>query len=485
MKGNPFLQIISIVAIIVVFICQFVFLNPFVSTWDQVDFSLALERFDLLQMQPHFPGYPYFILGGMFIHFLSGGMVESLTIFSILFYLTSIYPIYYLSCHFVKREYTWLVTAITYTSSYTVVMVNQPISEGAALATLWWLMWSIFIALKSDRKIIYIVPLFFLSALFGIRLSYIPFAIGVALLFFQKWKDGKLSVKELGQYASIAIFFQLIWVAGLVASEGSVEGFIKLSLAFTNGHFQEWGGSVGTSQLTIIERIYYLLVKNIYWTGLSGENVVLAVLYAAMLIFVVYTLFSKNRRVDRQFYPLLWMVLAYFLWSLFAQNIEKARHALPIIIMIVFWLWITLFSKRCQSWILALAISILAVQCYTGLNLVREQATIKPAIYQMADFLSGYEEPIVVYTWEETRVLQYLGVPFSHKRVLTYELFKEDSKNYRDRSILLTNKVVEGFRAQGIEMTDLKRIKMFHSNELFDPVYHDITLYEWGGDRDE
>ena len=43
-------------------------ISPFAASWDEVDFVLALDRFDLLAMQPHFPGYPYFVLGAMAVH---------------------------------------------------------------------------------------------------------------------------------------------------------------------------------------------------------------------------------------------------------------------------------------------------------------------------------------------------------------------------------------------------------------------------------
>ena len=65
---DKILVLTSVLAILILFLYQLMHINAFAATWDQVDYSLALERFDIMAMQPHFPGYPYFILGGLFIH---------------------------------------------------------------------------------------------------------------------------------------------------------------------------------------------------------------------------------------------------------------------------------------------------------------------------------------------------------------------------------------------------------------------------------
>ena len=65
---HKILVLMSLASILILFLFQLSHINVFAATWDQVDYSLALERFDIMAMQPHFPGYPYFILGGLFIH---------------------------------------------------------------------------------------------------------------------------------------------------------------------------------------------------------------------------------------------------------------------------------------------------------------------------------------------------------------------------------------------------------------------------------
>jgi hypothetical protein len=59
-------------------------------------------------------------------------------------------------------------------------------------------------------------------------------------------------------------------------------------------------------------------------------------------------------------------------------------------------------------------------------------------------------------------------------------LFLQDKKYNKNKKIYVTNHLIEGFKEQGIDVSDhLEEVKTLRSNELFDPVYDEITLYRW------
>ncbi|MFJ5623231.1 hypothetical protein ACIQD3_10930 [Peribacillus loiseleuriae] len=63
---------------------------------------------------------------------------------------------------------------------------------------------------------------------------------------------------------------------------------------------------------------------------------------------------------------------------------------------------------------------------------------------------------------------QYMNSTIPYKKVQTYQVFLHDRSYYQNRKILLTNKAVEGFTGQGIDLTGkLKKIKEFHSNSIY------------------
>jgi hypothetical protein len=88
-----------------------------------------------------------------------------------------------------------------------------------------------------------------------------------------------MTFREIFIFSFFGLAFQCFWIVALVISEGSVLGFIKLSLAFTTGHFNEWGGAVDTSKISFFERLTIFLKDNILWTGIAAKSLLTAFLY--------------------------------------------------------------------------------------------------------------------------------------------------------------------------------------------------------------
>ena len=467
---------IGALSIVSVFILQVIWVQVYASTWDMVDFALGVIHFDMYQMQPHFPGYPYFILGGKAFYILVGDPVQALSLFNMTMYGSAVIPLFLLVKRLVHPSYSVVATAFIYTSSFTVLMVNQPMSEGAAIGMMWWYIWSLVLAHERSHHGFLILPLFLFSLLLGIRLSYLALGMGILMVLYTKWKSGLLKIMDLFVYVLITLLFQLLWVSGISMSEGGFHSFLRLALSFTNGHFQEWGGAIGASDLSLLDRMGKLLIENTVWVGGAGESVILLLLLVGS-----FFLLKGAKPGNRQMINLLILLAgSYFIWALFGQNVMKPRHALPLIGISWFYITVMLFArKRTRAGSLFLILFLLLQVSHTSKLLYTYTSEI-PAVYQMADYLEEIDQPLVVYTWEESRVLEYLDVPFIHKKVQTYEVFATDAGYYPDRDIYLTDKVVEGFKNQGISVDDFIKVeKHFHSSELIDPIYHDLTLYKW------
>ena len=93
-----------------------------------------------------------FLVVYLFINFIED-QTASLTLFNILFYFSAIFPIYKMARVYVSKPYSFLMTAVIYSSSYVLVTVNQPMSEGAGLAALWWYFWSIDRAVRKNGEL--------------------------------------------------------------------------------------------------------------------------------------------------------------------------------------------------------------------------------------------------------------------------------------------------------------------------------------------
>lgn len=459
--------------------------SAFARSWDEVDFALALSRFDLLAMQPHFPGYPYFILGGMMVNRWIPDPAQALSVFNVFMSVASTIPIYLLARNDLSKLESLFITFCIQCSAYLWILSSQPMSEGSALSVLWWYIWSLYLANKRRTCLLQILPLFLFSVLMGIRLSYFIFGVGIIYLWIKdkKYHQGKDYWTRITVFITLAIAFQFIWVTGLVMSEGSWIGFMELAFHFVRGHFTEWGGSAISNPQPLMNRWIVLFFYNFLWTGLFGQSIIVA---AGMMILLILFIaecvrFGFHAKDARHHFGMLSLLIFYFIYAWFAQNIEKPRHIAPLIGPSLLLLYTTLIGSRRNVRTKAVLLALITTaQFFTGMMLTKEQATKAPATYQLTEYLQTIHHPFLVYTWEETRVMEYLQASYEHKRIFTYELFREDIQLNEGKRIFLTDAVVGGFKLQGYDVSmNLREVHRFASNSLFDPVYHDITLYEW------
>jgi hypothetical protein len=475
-------------ALLYVLVYRFMYIGDYAATWDQVDFALALERFDLAMMQPHFPGYPYFILGGMIVHGWIDDPVRALVLFNKIMLALSVIPMLLIATRYFSVSKSLLAVLFWQTLIYVNMLSSLPMSDASAISMLWWFLWSLLVALERQRFLYQLLPLFMFSLVMGIRLSYVAFGAAILALWWLDWRRYRAdrtvlsSVIRLFYLLVFAVLLQLIWVGALVAAEGSLSSFLSLAFSFTGGHFSEWGGAVTERSMPFLERCVIFVKTNIWEVGLAGQSIWLGLI---LLVGIAAACFSRVRmdKTSRSFY-FLWTLgtVSYLLWALFAQNIDKPRHIAPLVIFIAFWLMLKLLNAQRIRYSSAFIVLVIVFQIILGQGIMKEQEETVPATYQLATYLESLNEreTFVVFTWEETRVMQFLGVSYPHERLWTHELFQQRIQDYSQHKIYVTNHLLEGFKQQGIDLENkLEKEAEFFYNDLFEPGYEHIILYEW------
>ncbi|WP_102346193.1 glycosyltransferase family 39 protein [Bacillus sp. Marseille-P3661] len=481
-KREKIISLLLFLGILFVVINRFYYIGTYAATWDQVDFALALERFDIRMMQPHFPGYPIFVWGGMVVNKWFADPVAALVIFNKIMMGLSAVPMFFIAKRYFKIQYSLLAVLMWQTFPYMNVLSSMPMSEAAAISMLWWFLWSVLLALDKNHFLYQIFPLLFFGLLLGTRLSYLAFGLMIIGLWFIYWKRSVHKNKWIKMVTLfiLAVLFQLGWVSALLVSEGNLEGFFSLAFSFTNGHFNEWGGAVTEDKTPLFSRLLTLIGHNLIWVGLTGKSIVVLVGFSIIALLLGYKKVSMNG-AQKAFYCLLAAgTFAYFLWALFAQNIDKPRHIAPLLIFIGFWLLLKMNVVKHLKGTTIVLLSLIIYQFFIGNQYMHIQEHELPATYQLSQYLEKQKGPVLVFAWEETRIMEYLEVQFNYERVWTYELFQQLVKEYGHQKVFVTGHVIEGFKSQGInvEKSVIKRAE-FTSQELFDPVYHHLVLYEW------
>ncbi|HZG54890.1 nucleoporin-interacting protein [Paenibacillus sp.] len=477
--------------------------SPYAASWDAVDFALALDRFDLLAMQPHFPGYPFFVLAGMALRPLFGGdAVAALAGAGALAYASAVWPMYALARATMPAAPAALTAALLQGAAYVGLAAALPMSEAMAVGVLWWYLYAAFAALRTPR----LGPLLWTASLYGVllgvRLSYVAFGLLLAPLLLRELRASRL---RAGAFLLAAALAQLAWIGGLAATEGSLGGFWQLALEFARGHFTGWGGAAtAASADPLPERLAALLFYNWLWVGLCGGSPLnAAALGAAVLAGLAAAVRGRRGAApgasassDAPAPPasqaasaaaLRWLAAAcaaYFLWALFAQNVDKPRHILPLVGPALWLLaaWLGRAFGRRRALLAAALSAALTAQLVAGAGLLRTVREETPAVVQLHRYAEArLETPFILYTWEETRPLQYLGADYPHKRVYTYGLADEERRARPDRRAYVTGSVLEGFAAQGVDVSERRFVPLatFRSSRIVEPVYHEITIYEW------
>lgn len=458
--------------------------------WDDIDFALGMKQYDLTTMQPHFPGYPVYMVAA----FVAGRIIENpylaLSSLSALASALAVFPLYSIVHSYSGPRAAIAVALLWAIAPLSVVLGTQPLSDsfGTLLAVL--LVASSMRTLDRSRKersraLYLIMSGICLGLLYGVRVSYLAFCavpLWAGLMYgkdTRRWSDVV--------YAILCVFLvSFSWTYAMAVNVGSIRGLWQMALAFTGGHFSDWGGTYTGGNA--IERLGYWLGRQWLAAGLGtpwpGQHWI-SWSVAGLFILSVWgwSVRCKRRELQigkrgREFVLLLMWGVPYGLWAFFAQNVDKPRHILPLLILL---LWLTasglLTFRHAGKYMLAVLVCCMLIVSWTQ---VRDQRENSSPTVQLAKYAASYlPTSAVVYTYEEERIMHYLHPEIETVRLRKWEDFKTSvfSRRVSPESVFLTNSVLEGFKRPQIWRYVRERAR-FTGNPWLYPTYHDITLYE-------
>jgi hypothetical protein len=487
---------------------RILFITSYAGSWDAIDFALALERYDIFAMQPHFPGYPVFIITAKLILPLLDDPVQALSLVSAIFGGLSILGVFGLARNMTNDPYIGLIAASLYSFNPLISLTHvQPMSDSMGLffAISMFYVASISLRHKAGAPIHFSITIWtcmIYAVAMGVRISYFPLLL-VVLLPIWKMRPTRLWLLKVCITAIAGLLAGLSWLLPTAYTEGGLSEYFVLAKAFTGGHFQDWGGTIVTEAPSAAqwgERIARWFWHQMLWAGWLGEaanqwgiHVVPGLLLLSVASVVAVTIGSRivtireNEKSAWQ-YGLL-AVIPYLFWLFIGQNPDKPRHILPLLPFFVIGLsWV--LGQACYKWpryrlfIIFPVIVYLIGSLFQSTMLMKENFGPSPAL-QMAHYVKASYKPedVIIFTWEEERTFQYYAEGFAVQRVKSYSLFEQLKREYGEngRAVLISSKVIEGFGAR--YPYELKKHlivkKEFLGHPVVFPVYHHLILYEW------
>jgi hypothetical protein len=491
-----------------------------------VDFALALERYDLTAMQPHFPGYPVYVWAAMMVQKLAEEPYQALGVVSAASSGLTVWAMYRPARYLLGEHWAALAAAVLYAAlPLGWVLGTQAMSDSLGTLFATAMVAAVVRAFayqhsERGRASWLLVAGTLYGLLLGVRVSCV--ALGAVLVWAFGWtvweawrgesngsggqerQSVRTAWRDVVSAAAAGGLVCAAWGYALVVSCGGWLPFWQLATSFTGGHFTDWGGAYSAEE-SIFERLKLFVGRQIFAAGIGtpwGEGGVVRWGVLAGICVALAGVLRRLRGINveslREPRVTLWMAwaLPYALWAFLAQNVEKPRHVLPLMGPVVIGLvWgLMAFRQRSASakrsgWRLALRVCLLVLagsMASIGIGIVKEQRSGKPPMVQVAEFLQGhYEaEKSVVFTYEEGRVIRYIDPRFEAVTLRHWEDFRTEILNRAEGRprVLLTDSVLKGLVVEQPWMAEVVReVGVFAGSPWLYPTYATIRVYEADG----
>ncbi len=368
--------------ILLIVISRFITHIVYIEDIDSLRFALSTVEYDLLKFQPHFPAYPVYCFITKLVYWLTRSVSFShytSGVIGMVFVFIGTRNIYR---QLTNQKNTLLLDVFMLCSPLIWLMSNRfmPDVMGLALLLLASNFGLSYYNTKSKQHLyLYVI---FVGLLAGVRVSYLPFLFPMSCYFL--FNHHKTVIYQLLLY----VVSVLIWLVPIIVITGYSD-IIDLLLSHSDGHFNEWGGTIRTDD-NVWKRLYMMLVY-IWSDGLGGWLPNRSLLFLPFGGLVLVGLFKSKGYWSK--IPLLVYVClgVYFLWALLYQNVlYKPRHLMPFIPILVMAISYGL-SRFSWRWVFVLVLFLNVPNM-----IVAYQHKHKTALAQAVAFLEKKNSPVVV-----------------------------------------------------------------------------------------
>ena len=372
---------------------------------DSLRFALSIQDYNILSLQPHFPGYPVFCFFAKLLHLIIGNMgvvfsiIGGFSIFFIIYYLLRVF-----NANLRSYEGQYIALLIFFNPLFW-IMSNRYMPDLMGLATSLAAIYYLIFAHKQGR---HLEKGFFISGILsGIRLSYLPLLIfPMCKIIFQS-KDRLRFLL----YFSVGV---LVWLIPMIIITGFTD-LVEIAQRHTAGHFLDYGGTIITEQ-SFSNRIIHLF-RSVWADGFGGYWISRgwsSLLLSGLLLVQFSTSIGDIRKRwdrDNKLKILLFCIIIYTVWIILFQNvIFKSRHILPVLLFFCILLieGQEKFRGRQYSAIIYCYFIILAGHNYT----LVEQHRNHTAVHKLKNYISNKKNvesiisiPLINYYLERHKVI--------------------------------------------------------------------------------
>lgn len=290
---------------------------------DSLRFALCISNYDITKLQPHFPGYPVFCFFAKVLNvFINNYPVTFSAIGGVSVFILC-YSLLKIKRHFSISGPDWILAGLIFLNPFFWIMSNRYMPDMlglavCALASYFYIEGKF----KTSANIIFIA---LVGLLAGIRLSFLPLFI-IPVLQSIIYRPGPLKQILCG------LTVVTLWLTPMIIDTGW-EQLVTAAKTQTDGHFNEWGGTMNTAPefstraSGFIEGINAVGLSG-FWPGRNWLTIVLNVIIIIAVCSSIKKLLIKKEGTIIIFISLV----LYGMWAFLYQNIiYSPRHILPLL----------------------------------------------------------------------------------------------------------------------------------------------------------
>ncbi|MEE3234573.1 MAG: hypothetical protein VX294_10445 [Candidatus Latescibacterota bacterium] len=353
----------------------------YVEDIDSLRFALSLIKFDVINLQPHFPVYPIFTWAAIILHSVSNSYLLTFSLIGAFSTIIIVICVVKIIGSKLTMPLGFFVALITFFNPLLWIMGVRymPDLMGVAFVLL-------IILIFSNVKKVKCFGFIFCGLLFGVRLSYAPFIFPLLLSNYFS-SDNKLR--------DVVLFFLgiAIWLIPLLLLTG-FEDLFSAATRQTMGHFNEFGGTLSTEP-DIFERGLATLRSiwadgmGLYWPGRHWLTILSS--FFLLTLFILWKKDNSNTsNQNRKINPSVIIGLVFYLvWIFLFQNVvHKSRHVLPILPFVCMGIGIVIAQQWGTGRFLNRFLVCGFLFCYSAITLhIVNQHKTPTAISQVKDYL--------------------------------------------------------------------------------------------------
>lgn len=498
------------VPILITLLClvtRFIFAGEYLEGWDDVDFALALHDYDLAAFQPHFPGYFLYIAMGRLVLQVTNNNVAALVLPNIIFGSLTVIPLYYLTADLYSKKVSILVTMLYIVNPLCWLQAERPMPDTTGLFFIILSIQLMYFSLtRVKNKIRYMsAGSFVLGIALGIKLTYFPFIFSWFFILYLLIRESGLTPNSKTSnnktYRKVILLSVCSFVTGIcfwllpLISVAGIDGFLTGGFKFVNGHFTDWGGSIGTqSNLLIrIRDLYWCIFVNglgFWWIDAHFMRLVSSLIIVAVIAVYLYYVSSKinfNRKwftwkMDYRKHIFLFtaLVLPYLTWIFTGQNLSHPRHALPLIP--VFLILISAAIIKSNLHFLsksAITVILLVSSGIVSTNLILKHKNVPSTQLQLVNYVKENfnANSTRIYCGESKRMFEYYVPGWDARRVGNIADLKYDMQSSPvTPELVLCTSEIKDIKSGNKNLNYLMKLKQ---DRYIDNVYGTLVLYSY------